>query len=92
MRFNLCTWLDEISSCSCFTFLPGPAWVLLSKICKDFFSALYKSIGVDETPSCSQGEFSGWLPNGRGEFFYGNGEKALDKYVGDFVDGAVSEN
>ena len=22
-------------------FLPGPAWVLLSKICKDFFSALY---------------------------------------------------
>ena len=40
----------------------------------------------------SQGEFSGGLPNGRGEFFYGNGEKALDKYVGDFVDGAVSEN
>ena len=30
------------------------------------------------------------MPNGRGEFFYGNGEKALDKYVGDFVDGAVS--
>ena len=32
------------------------------------------------------------MPNGRGEFFYGNGDKALDKYVGDFVDGAVSEN
>ena len=40
---------------------------------------------------CPQGEFSGGLPNGRGEFFYGNGDKALDKYVGDFVDGAVSE-
>ena len=30
-----------MSSCSCLTFLPGTAWVLLSKICKDFFSALY---------------------------------------------------
>ena len=40
---------------------------------------------------CPQGEFSGGLPNGRGEFFYGNGDKALDKYIGDFVDGAVSE-
>ena len=44
------------------------------------------------TPCDFQGEFSGGLPNGRGEFFYGNGDKALDKYVGDFVDGAVSEN
>ena len=35
------TWLREISSCSCLTFLPDPAWVQLSKICKDFFSALY---------------------------------------------------
>ena len=33
--------MREISSCSCLTFLPGLAWVLLSKICKDFFSALY---------------------------------------------------
>ena len=32
MRFILCTWLGEISSCSCFTVLPGPAWVLLNKI------------------------------------------------------------
>ena len=40
-RKSLGTWLREISSCSCLTFLPGPAWVLLSKICKDFFSALY---------------------------------------------------
>ena len=35
MRFNICTWFGEISSCSCLTVLPGPAWVLLSKICKD---------------------------------------------------------
>ena len=35
MRYNLCTWLGEISSCSCLTVLPGPAWVLLNKICKE---------------------------------------------------------
>ena len=35
MRFNLCTWLGEISSCSCLIILPGAAWVLLSKICKE---------------------------------------------------------
>ena len=35
MRFNLCTWLGEFSSCSCLTVLPGPARVLLNKICKD---------------------------------------------------------
>ena len=40
-RKSLGTWLREISSCSSLTFLPGPAWVLLSKICQDFFSALY---------------------------------------------------
>ena len=34
MRFNLCTWLGEISSCSFLTVLPGPAWVLLNKFCK----------------------------------------------------------
>ena len=28
-----CTWLREISSCSCLTVLPGPAWLLLNKIC-----------------------------------------------------------
>ena len=44
-RMSLGTWLREISSCSCLTFLPGPAWVLLSKICKDFFSALYSIPG-----------------------------------------------
>ena len=40
-RKSLGTWLREFSSCSCLIFLPGLAWVLLSKICKDFFSALY---------------------------------------------------
>ena len=33
-----CTWLREISSCSCLTVLPGPAWLLLNKI-SDFKSA-----------------------------------------------------
>ena len=36
-----CTWLGEISSCSCITFLPCPAWVLLSKIYKQFLGSLY---------------------------------------------------
>ena len=52
MKFNGCqkictepikslgTWLRAISSCSCLTVLPGPAWVLLSKICKDIFPQL----------------------------------------------------
>ena len=43
---SLGTWLREISSCSCLTFLPGPAWVLLSKICQDFLSALYVCLCV----------------------------------------------
>ena len=34
---KVCTWLREISSCSCLTVLPGPAWVLLSKTCKPLF-------------------------------------------------------
>ena len=37
MRYILCTWFGEISSCSCLTVLPGPAWVLINKICKEFF-------------------------------------------------------
>ena len=35
MRFILCTWLGEISSCSFLTVLPGPAWVLFNKFCKE---------------------------------------------------------
>ena len=27
------TWLGETSSCSCKICLPGPAWILLNKIC-----------------------------------------------------------
>ena len=38
---NVCTWLREISSCSCLTVLPGPAWVLLSKKYILFPGALY---------------------------------------------------
>ena len=38
------TWLGEISSCSCLTYLPGTAWILLSKIYKPFPGSLYKSI------------------------------------------------
>ena len=39
-----CTWFGEISSCSSLTALPGPAWVLLSKICKPFGGSLYLSL------------------------------------------------
>ena len=35
MRFILCTWFGEFCSCCSLTVLPGPAWVLLNKICKD---------------------------------------------------------
>ena len=37
----VCTWLREISSCSCLTLPLGPAWVLLSKIYKPFLGSLY---------------------------------------------------
>ena len=50
LRKSLGTWLREISSCSCLTFLPGPAWVLLSKICIYFFSALYTWGRVQKIP------------------------------------------
>ena len=30
-----------MSSCSCLTVLPGPAWLLLNKLCKPLFRALY---------------------------------------------------
>ena len=33
--------MREISSCSCLTFLPGPAWLLLNKICTPFSRSLY---------------------------------------------------
>ena len=31
------------SSCSCLTVLPGPAWLLLNKICIPLFRAVYLS-------------------------------------------------
>ena len=40
-KIKVCTWLREISSCSCLTFLPGPAWLLLSKTYKPLFTPLY---------------------------------------------------
>ena len=48
MRFILCTWFGEIYSCSCLTVLPGPAWVLLNKICTELISSLYS---MSEPPS-----------------------------------------
>ena len=40
-RKSLGTRLQEISFCSCLTFLPGPAWLLLNKICNPFSRSLY---------------------------------------------------
>ena len=47
-EIKVCTWLREISSCSCLTVLPGPAWVLLSKIYKPLFPPLYATICSSE--------------------------------------------
>ena len=41
MRFILCTWFGEFCSCCSLTALPGLAWVLLNKICKELISSLY---------------------------------------------------
>ena len=40
-KIKVCMWLREISSCSCLTVLPGPAWLLINKICIPLFRALY---------------------------------------------------
>ena len=47
---NVCTWLREVSSCSCLTVLPGPAWVLLSKTYKPLFPPLYSRILLPTKP------------------------------------------
>ena len=39
----ICTWLGETASCSCLTALPGPVWVLRSKICLPLFWVKYKN-------------------------------------------------
>ena len=36
----VCKWLREMCSCSCLAILPGPAWVLLSKIYRPYLGAL----------------------------------------------------
>ena len=43
-QIKVCTWLQEISSCSCLTVLPGPTWVLLSKTYKPLFAPLYINV------------------------------------------------
>ena len=40
-QIKVSTRLHEISSCSCLSVLPGPAWVLLNKICKPLFAPQY---------------------------------------------------
>ena len=35
---------EKNSSCSCLAFLPSPAWVLPSKICKNFPGSLYYAL------------------------------------------------
>ena len=42
-------WLRELSSCSCLTDPPGPAWVLLSKTYTYFSSPLY-NLGCNYFP------------------------------------------
>ena len=39
--WKACTWLREVCYCSCLPVLPGPAWVLLNKICILFSRSLY---------------------------------------------------
>ena len=72
-QIKVCTWLRDISSCSCLNFMPGPAWLLLNKICTPLFRALYKNqhyssalLGgqfswcqLDSTGEI-KGRFSGW--------------------------------
>ena len=52
------TRLHEISSCSCLTDLPGPAWVMLSKIYKLFSRSLYRESNLKyvswvDKPACA---------------------------------------
>ena len=52
-QIKVCTWLREISSCSCLTALPGPAWVLLSKTYKPLFTPLYVHYKQSSNSRCS---------------------------------------
>ena len=42
----VCTWLQEICSCSCLPVQPGPAWVLLSKIYRPFWELCITTLGI----------------------------------------------
>ena len=52
IRFNLCTWLGEISSCSCLTVLPGPAWVLLKSVKIKFHLCMWPSLTAYKNRCC----------------------------------------
>ena len=43
------TELKKVFVCGCEKFLPGPAWLLLSKTCKDFFSGLSSVFEYDSS-------------------------------------------
>ena len=45
--------MREICSCSCLTALPGPAWILPSKMCILFSQSLYKQIYTKPTYTSS---------------------------------------
>ena len=51
-KIKVCTWLREISSCSCLTVLPGPAWVLLSKTYKPLVTPLYWDVNSRQWSKC----------------------------------------
>ena len=53
LGIKACTWLREISSCSCLTVVPGPVWLLLNKICIPLFRALYSDQWAVPTTSYS---------------------------------------
>ena len=42
-----CTWFREVCSCCSLTALPGPAWVLFSRICQPFFE-----ISINSNSNC----------------------------------------
>ena len=56
LRKSLGTWLREMSSCSCLTFLPGPAWVLLSKTNKPLFPPLYSVVQLTTSAAAGDGK------------------------------------
>ena len=64
-EIKVCTWLREISFCSCLAVLPGPDRDLLSRICIPYFRALYMYTTIERKimAGCEDGERFGLLPN-----------------------------